>query len=138
MVTVQIGHPTVPRRPGRLWYLPQSAFEWHDVALGLPEGDHGPEEWRPGQTCGTCGRWLRLTVISFETRDLRRRRRGIAAVLALSGFAILLLLSSQSSNARLISADIVAGLASVRLLFVWARYDVVSRHRRWHGHRFKF
>lgn len=138
MATVQIGHPRVPRRPGRLWYLPRSAFEWHRVSVYVPDGDHSQEEWRLRETCETCGRWLRLSVVSYETKALRRRRRGIAAFLALSGLAILLLLSSRSPTTQLILADIVASLASVGSLFAWARYDVVSRRGRWRGHRFKF
>jgi hypothetical protein len=136
VASLQIGHPRVPRRPAKLWHLPQSAFEWHRVDVDLPTGDDS--QWPSGWTCGTRGRRLRLRAISYEKKAIRSRRRGVAAVVAWCGFAVLLVLSSRSPATRLILADIVAGLASVGLLFASARYDVVSRRGRWHGHRFKF
>jgi hypothetical protein len=78
-----------------------------------------------------------VRVISLEAMEIRRRRRGIAAAVAWSGFALLLLLSSRSSATQLILADIVAGVASVGLLLVWARYSEIWRIGRWHGHRLK-
>lgn len=133
MTTVEIGHPNKARQISRLWYVPKSAFEWQTVDLYL---DLASDQW---STCKTCGQRLRLKLINYESMLIRRRRRGRVAVASWATFAILLLVTlfSRSPATRLVVADAVVGVVSLKLFFAWSTYSGIWSSGRWRGHRLR-